>query len=69
MRAVLLIALFLLLIEFARHIGDKPQLAVDPVPAAAKTWREVWADPPQFCPAPLPVCKETERNPKPTVKA
>jgi hypothetical protein len=37
MRAVLLIALFLLLLEFARHIGDKPQLAVDPVPAAAKT--------------------------------
>jgi hypothetical protein len=36
MRAVLLIALFLLLLEFARHIGDKPQLAVDPVPAAAK---------------------------------
>jgi hypothetical protein len=67
MRALFLVALFLL--EFARHIGDKPQLAVDPVPAAAKTWREVLADPPQFCPAPLPVCKETECSPKPTVKA
>jgi hypothetical protein len=57
MRGIFLVALFLLLLEFARHIGDKPQLAVDSTPAAACTWSEVWAAPPQFCPAPLPVCQ------------
>lgn len=45
MRAVLLIALFLLLIEFARHIGDKPQLAVDLTPAAAKAQAPVCTAP------------------------
>jgi hypothetical protein len=52
--AFLIVATFLAL---ALLIPARPTpLLVEAHPAEAKTWVDVWSAPPQFCPAPMPIC-------------
>lgn len=68
MRALFLILVALLALQIARHWGDKPQLAIDPTPAKAPAWADVWKAPPMFCPAPLPVCQHGVDCPAPVTR-
>ena len=52
--AMLLLAVIAVLV--AVSVKERaPQPNIPLVNAEAKTWREVWAAPPQFCTTPMPV--------------